>query len=237
MLCAACGPWLSPSTLLLQEDARLIAGHAKHGNKWTLIAQLVGGRTDNAVKNRWAALCKKQASRRARGSDTSGDDADSQHAPRYSKDQPEVMGPHAAMIGGGGGGSAAAAAVAAAAAAAAAGQPRRAAAAARHYDVYEGVSDSSTGSPAVRGSHPSNQQQQQLQAQHCQQQQQQQQAYAAQHMQSRQPTAGGCSLAVGLACLNVHDCRMDASLHPHSQGSPNTLHGLQWCSATELLYV
>jgi hypothetical protein len=167
---------------LLQEDGRLIAGHAKHGNKWTLIAQLVGGRTDNAVKNRWAALCKKQASRRARGSDTSGDDADSQHAPRYSKDQPEVMGPRAAMIG-----SAAAVAAQAGAAAAAGGQPRRAAAAARHYDVYEAVSDSSTGSPVVRGSQ---QQQQQFQAQ----QRQQQQAFAAQHLQTRQPTAGGFTL-------------------------------------------
>ncbi len=32
----------------------------KHGNKWTLIAQEIGGRTDNAVKNRWAALEKKR---------------------------------------------------------------------------------------------------------------------------------------------------------------------------------
>lgn len=33
-----------------------------HGNKWTLIAQEIGGRTDNAVKNRYAALEKKRRS-------------------------------------------------------------------------------------------------------------------------------------------------------------------------------
>jgi hypothetical protein len=43
-----------------QEDAQLLECHRKHGNKWTLIAQEIGGRTDNAVKNRWAALEKKR---------------------------------------------------------------------------------------------------------------------------------------------------------------------------------
>ncbi|KAL6756593.1 Homeodomain-like protein [Haematococcus lacustris] len=35
-----------------EEDRVLMDGHSLWGNRWTEIAKLVGGRTDNAVKNR-----------------------------------------------------------------------------------------------------------------------------------------------------------------------------------------
>ena len=43
-----------------EEDQILLDGHRLHGNKWTEIARMVGGRTDNAVKNRHAVLVLKE---------------------------------------------------------------------------------------------------------------------------------------------------------------------------------
>lgn len=46
-----------------EEDRVLLEGHKLHGNKWTEIARMVTGRTDNAVKNRHAVLVKKEEKR------------------------------------------------------------------------------------------------------------------------------------------------------------------------------
>ncbi|KAK4764648.1 hypothetical protein SAY86_025738 [Trapa natans] len=44
-----------------EEDVLLCEAQKVFGNRWTEIAKVVSGRTDNAVKNRFTTLCKKRA--------------------------------------------------------------------------------------------------------------------------------------------------------------------------------
>ncbi|KAK4720411.1 hypothetical protein R3W88_010644 [Solanum pinnatisectum] len=48
-----------------EEDMLLCAAQKIFGNRWTEIAKVVSGRTDNAVKNRFTTICKKKAKHEA----------------------------------------------------------------------------------------------------------------------------------------------------------------------------
>nr|PNR36501.1 hypothetical protein PHYPA_022352 [Physcomitrium patens] len=52
---------MNKSSWSAEEDHLLLQGHNAFGNRWTEIAKMVPGRTDNAVKNRYNALCTKRS--------------------------------------------------------------------------------------------------------------------------------------------------------------------------------
>ncbi len=80
-----------------EEDAILLKGHKKLGNRWTEIARQLTGRTDNAVKNRFFALRKKKL----RGSGGSGSGKGLKR--KLSSDSEAGRGKRARGGGGGGG--------------------------------------------------------------------------------------------------------------------------------------
>ncbi|CAM0872175.1 unnamed protein product [Alopecurus aequalis] len=43
-----------------QEDMLIIKYQATYGNRWSTIAEFLSGRTDNAIKNRWNSVLRKQ---------------------------------------------------------------------------------------------------------------------------------------------------------------------------------
>ena len=49
------GPWTP------EEEELLMRAQAAHGNRWVVIAKLLNGRTDNAIKNHWNSSLSKRA--------------------------------------------------------------------------------------------------------------------------------------------------------------------------------
>jgi hypothetical protein len=60
-------PEVARSGWTAEEDARLVDLFRSYGNRWTLIAAYMDGRTDNDVKNRWNSSLKRRMDRISKG--------------------------------------------------------------------------------------------------------------------------------------------------------------------------
>lgn len=82
-------PEVNTSPFTPEEDELLIELHAKMGNQWVKISEIMKGRSDNAVKNRWNSTLKKRLEYDKTGATRPRRGRPSSSAPKSADDVPK----------------------------------------------------------------------------------------------------------------------------------------------------
>ncbi|PKA63561.1 Transcription factor MYB44 [Apostasia shenzhenica] len=71
--CNHLSPDMAHNPFTAEENETIVREHREHGNKWSVIARSLKGRSDNAIKNHWNSALRRKHRSRSAGDAAAGD--------------------------------------------------------------------------------------------------------------------------------------------------------------------